>query len=112
MLRYAAAATALGALLAGAAWATTHRDAVYEACVREGKGVEPCACAADRYASQLSPKELAVYARIIGREGDSAYAMSVMSEVGMSVSEFAALASKMKTVEATIEAECLDGGSL
>lgn len=105
-LASAAAALVLSTALAAPAAALTHREQIYQACLRDGRSASACACTANRYAAELTDRELAFYARMIGRENDQRAMMAVMREVGLSLGEVGALARKLQRIEAEVNASC------
>lgn len=101
-----ALATLFAGLVSLPASALTHRESIYQACVRGGDSAAACSCAADRYAEQLTDRELAFYARINGRMDNQRALMTVMNEVGMSIQEVGALAAKLRRVQADVSNSC------
>lgn len=105
-MAFLAIAATLAAVVSAPASALTHRDSIYQACVRGGDTAAACACAADSYAEELTDRELAFYARINGRMNDQRALMTVMAEVGMSIPEVGALAAKLRRIQADVQNSC------
>lgn len=102
---FAALAVATAAV-AAPAFAGSHRDAVYAACVNEGGGAQPCTCLADRYAAELSDTDLAFYARMLGHSGDAQAMAQVMRELGLTPAEVGAIVRRQAAVDRRARADC------